>query len=470
MSAAFLSFVAAKDVMVKAKPARIPEGSTTVLGIVVRRIVKAQKADAPKAGKEPPVKYAIRLVEDVTLTLKKSAKEEDGGMDASEGAVETRGFPALYVQYISIFKGPLDLRPGHVYEFGGAQYQSWVSPTAEGPIEPLISLCCTVIKPAKFDVAAFLLNLSFKVGSLKWEQRPPSFFAMPLEQDTERLKALTLVRGWPNAVARLQLPDTLSTNNLIKEYGEAGKSDHKREIGLSAGKINNGYADAVAMVFQCEDMDGLQHSQVPVQFNGDKSTFDDFMLEPDEWEELAPALLPVATGVFFGEIDHERTEALPPMVEFERVIVSKYGMVRLDAAEMIKRAGVPIDWAGLTQLLSPVTALTSSYWKTSFVRTDPNASVVNLSNVEGDISGLQAMVEASVVQLFVVGNWKISDKDFKALCALDMVARVNTIIGADDRLNLGYGKTAPVQAVYALGLGVVKAIQPVQVKKKGRAE
>ena len=451
------------DTVIKVKPARIAPRSISVIGIVLHRVVK-KDTGGPKAAKDPPVKYAIRLVKDETLSRFVSPKEKpDDSMDAVSLQPESLVFSMLHIQYIAIFGGPLDLRQGRAYEFMGTEYQIFKSKT-KPELEPLVDLKCTQIKAAVFDVPAFLASLSYEQASLKWDIRAPSFFAMQIEQNLGRQTALMAARGWPGVIGRIALPDKLTETHLFREYGEEGKSTYSKEIGLNGGKSNSGYAGATISAHQ--SLDGKESGlNIGVQSFINTATFDDLMVTLEEWDILAPRLLPHATGWFFGEIDFKGTEAIGDIIGFDKYFVANNGLLRLDLAEMIRRAGVPIDWPSLLNFINPKSN-SSPLWQTSIVKTDQAATIMNLMNVDGDFSSMEPAVEAETVKLYVLSNWNISDKEHAILCAMEMNDRVKAILGDREKMNLGYGNTQPLCTIYAIGSGMPAYVQPIQHKKK----
>jgi len=152
---------------------------------------------------------------------------------------------------------------------------------------------------------------------------------------------------------------------------------------------------------------------------------------------------------------------------YERMYTA-HATLLLDADVMIRRVGVPIDWASLPRFVDDPAELNADFWKTCKQKSDPATAILNLTNVRGDISSLKPLVEQGVVELWVLSNWNIDADDFATLKALDMPERVGAILGAKEPLKC-YGREEPRPIVMAIGPELTRHVQALQLKKKVRA-
>jgi hypothetical protein len=466
MPLTFVAFNAPQTDVVRVKAAAITEGSNPITAILKARIPPKKKAEGAKPdAKDPPVNYAVLLIKPVTLNryLSKTEKEAlDLPKDAKPGEPAT--FNAFTTQYVKIFGGPMNLKPGHAYEFLGGFYTTY---QVEEDSEPLISLKAVQVKPLDFDVQQMFRDLPYEMRCIKTNVKP-SFFAVPVEQDADARSKLQASQGDNILLAKLEIPPGgLDTNNLVRTYGDETKGQIvKNEISFTAGKTGNAYLDPMTLVFQSTT--GPESGEViPLQFYCESSAFDAFMLTVFEWELFGKALMPVATGMMFGEIDFDKTEMMPPHEKYDRIYAAR-AVLLLNAEEMIRRVAVPLDWEGLQSFYDPQ-ELNSDFWPLCKVKTDKTTSILNLGNVKGDFSSLKPLVEAGTVQIYVLANWNIDADDFTALKALPMADRVGAILGNKDCMKLGYGRDEPIHLVWAIGPELLRHLQPLPIKKKVRA-
>jgi hypothetical protein len=467
MPVSFVAFNTPKSDVMQMKVPSLGENSAPFTAIVKANFVPKPKTGAPPPQHEPPKQYIVLLVNPVTLNRFLSEKEKLAlDLPKTTKPGEPVPFKALSTYFVKVFGGRA-LIPGRAYEFLGAYYTTYQE-TETSPVR--VSLRASAIKAVDFDTPSMLMALPYETIRVKIDVKS-SFFAVPIEQDPDARSALVAEQGDCVIVGHLQLPEKITTENLIRSKGDITKNQKvTNELALSAGKTTTAYLDPFVSVFQSTN--GLEEGeQINLQFFCESSTFHPFMVSVPQWETFGPTLLLAAKGVFFGEIDQDKSERMPEIEGHneDEENRSSRSMLILDAEAMIRRVGVPIDWNGLLRFFDDVTALDSTMWPEFKDKTSKATTVLNIGHVRGDLSGLEPFVESGEVQLLVLSNWNVDADDFAALKALPPADRVSAIQGGKEIMNLGYGRDKPIHMVYAIGPDITRHVAAIQVKKRARA-
>lgn len=477
----------------KGRTVVMPEGSVNIV-VMFKKWLEAKPA---KEGKKPPPRrFSALVLEDVDVQREKpkavAAAPTGEIADLAAGIVPDEPTDTIPIEelkvveekaptvtlkagtyaYFGIFNPPdvviKTTFEGQIYTVRGVVYSTYQESAMS---EVLTSYMCKLIVPSEKTFADYFSSIPFEmrsfnverdcvVGDKEYDQTLPStFIAMRLEQlDSVRRE---LVKELPTLICRLALP----TENFDSAYLMRKPEKAPEQMALTNGVslTGQGYAPPVLMAYMQLTPDESSIKIIAVPFGGYQNDWVALQIPNlTAWYAMAPLLLPLATGYVVGQIDRKRTDGYQSVANADATAML-YSTLLLDVPEMIRRAGFAIPANEVAGFLSePITNLRcNGGWETSYANLNMQNTVLNLSNVEGDATGIIEAAKTGAIQCYVVTTHQLDDAEVEALRQdPDVVMKLK-----DPKKYLGGGKNRTL-CVYAVGHGVRKLLSASGKKTK----